>query len=86
MNSTKSQIIATTHNREVLTNKDIFRNDVIWFTDKAENCATDLYSLSDFDSSVVRDTSNIYNAYKTGKLGGTPNLQDYYIDLSNEEK
>lgn len=85
INSKKSQIIATTHNREILTNKDIFRNDTIWFTDKSETCATELYSLSDFDSSVVRDTSNIFNAYKTGKLGGTPNLGDYYIDISNEK-
>lgn len=86
INSKKSQIIATTHNREILTNKDVFRNDAIWFTDKSETCATELYSLSDFDSSVVRDTSNIFNAYKTGKLGGTPNLGDYYIDISNEKK
>lgn len=85
INSKKSQIVATTHNREILSNKDIFRNDSIWFTDKSETCATELYSLSDFDSSVVRDTSNIFNAYKTGKLGGTPNLGDYYIDLNNEK-
>lgn len=81
VNSKKSQIIATTHNREILNNKDIFRNDVIWITDKSENCATELYSLSDFDTSVIRDTSNIYNAYKIGKLGGIPNLGDYYIDI-----
>lgn len=86
MNAKSSQLIATTHNREILNNKDIFRNDAIWFTDKSENCATELYSLSDFDSSVVRDTSNILNAYKTGKLGGTPNLGDYYIHISNEKK
>lgn len=86
INSKKSQIIATTHNREILTNKDIFRNDAIWFTDKSETCATELYSLSDFDSSVVRDTSNIFNAYKTGKLGGTPNLGDYYINIDDDEE
>ena len=80
LNSKNSQIIATTHNREILDNKEIFRNDSIWFTNKSENCATELYSLSDFDSSVVRDTSNIFNAYKSGKLGATPNLGDYYID------
>jgi AAA15 family ATPase/GTPase len=86
VNSKKSQIIATTHNREVLNNKDIFRNDSIWFTNKTEDCATELYSLSDFDSSVVRDTSNIYNAYKIGKLGGVPNLGDYYIEITDEKK
>lgn len=81
INSKQSQIIATSHNREILNNKDIFRNDAIWITDKSENCATELYSLADFDTSVIRDTSNIYNAYKIGKLGGIPNLGDYYIDL-----
>lgn len=36
LNTDKSQIIATTHNREILDNKDLFRNDAIWFTDKNE--------------------------------------------------
>lgn len=85
VNSKKSQIIATTHNREILNNKDIFRNDVIWFTDKTDGSATELYSLSDFDSSVIRDTSNIYNAYKIGKLGAVPNLGDYFIDIADEK-
>ena len=85
VNSKHSQIIATTHNREILNNKDIFRDDAIWFTDKTDKCATELYSLADFDSSVIRDTSNVYNAYKIGKLGGVPNLGDYFIDITNEE-
>ncbi len=84
VNSEKSQIIATTHNREIFNNKDLFRNDVIWFTDKNESSSTELYSLADFDSSVIRDTTNIFNAYKAGKLGGTPNLGDYYISLEYE--
>jgi AAA15 family ATPase/GTPase len=82
LNSKNSQIIATTHNREILDNKDIFRNDAIWFTDKQESCSTELYSLADFDSSVVRNTTNILNAYKSGKLSGTPNLGDPFIDLN----
>ncbi len=86
VNSKHSQIIATTHNREMLTNKDIFRNDVIWFTDKDKLRATELYALSDFDSKTIRDTSNVYNAYKIGKLGGVPNLGDYYVDINDEKK
>ena len=85
VNSKNSQIIATTHNREILNNKDIFRNDAIWITDKTESCTTELYSIADFDSSIIRDTSNIYNAYKIGRLGGIPNLGDYYIDLNDEK-
>jgi len=86
VNAKRSQIIATTHNREILNNRDLFRDDAIWFTDKTESCATTLYSLADFDSSVIRDTSNVYNAYKIGKLGGVPNLGDYYISMHNEKK
>jgi AAA15 family ATPase/GTPase len=81
INTRNSQLIATVHNREILNNRDIFRNDAIWITDKCEDASTGLYSLTDFDTSVIRDTSNIYNAYKIGKLGGIPNLGDYYIDI-----
>lgn len=82
LNTDKSQIIATTHNREILDNKDVFRSDAIWFTDKNEKCSTELFSLADFDSSIVRNTTNIYNAYKSGKLKATPNLGDNFIDLN----
>ena len=85
-NAKQSQLIATTHNREVMDNRDLFRNDAIWFTQKGEAAATELYSLADFDTSVVRDTSNVLNAYKAGKLGAVPQLGDYYIDLSSEKK
>lgn len=84
VNSKNSQLIATTHLRELLMEKDIFRNDAIWFTEKQDSGSTDLYSLADFDSTVIRNTSSVYNAYKVGKLGATPNLNDYYIDIDNE--
>lgn len=80
-NSSRSQLIATTHHREFFLEKDILRNDSIWFTEKNKNCGVDLFSLSDFDSSVIRNTSSIYNAYKIGKLGARPNLNDYFIDM-----
>ncbi|MFN8256523.1 MAG: ATP-binding protein [Bacteroidales bacterium] len=86
VNSKDSQIIATTHHRELLMERDIFRNDVIWFTELQKNGSTDLFSLSDFDSSVIRNTSSVYNAYKIGKLGARPNLNDYFIELEDEQK
>ncbi|GHS97692.1 transporter [Bacteroidia bacterium] len=86
LNSKKSQILATTHNIEILSNKDIFRNDAIWITDKDnDSCSTELYSLADFDTSVIRNTSSIYNAFRIGKLGGVPNLGDYFIDIEDEK-
>jgi AAA15 family ATPase/GTPase len=86
VNAKQSQLLATTHNREILDNRDIFRNDAIWITNKNEEEATELYSAADFDSSVIRNTSSVYNAYKIGKLGGVPNLGDYYIEVINENK
>lgn len=83
MNAKQSQIIATTHYREILDNKDIFRRDAIWFTDKNSDSTTELYSLADFDSSVIRDSTNVLNAYKSGKLGATPNPDDTYIELND---
>ena len=77
-NAKQSQLIATTHNRELLADKDIFRDDVIWFTDKSKDCATDLYSLADFDTSTIK---NILNAYKIGKFSGVPRLSDTFIDV-----
>ena len=82
LNANRSQVIATTHHREILNNKDIFRNDAIWFTDKDKESATEVYSLADFDSSVVKDSTNVLNAYKSGKLGATPNPRDHYIDIN----
>lgn len=70
-NAKQSQLIATTHNRELLADKDIFRDDVIWFTDKSKDCATELYSLADFDTSTIK---NILNAYKIGKFSGVSRL------------
>jgi len=79
-NSRESQLIATTHFREFLLERDIFRNDCIWFTEKDIDGGSNLFSLADFDTSVIRDTSSIYNAYKIGKLGATPNLKGYYME------
>lgn len=80
-NSENSQLLATTHNREILNEKDIFRYDAIRFTDKKKDCKTELYSLADFDSSVIRNTTNILNTYKSGKLGGVPKTGDLYLNF-----
>jgi hypothetical protein len=63
-----------------LQNKDWLRRDVIWFTEKnIEDGSTDLYSLTDFKSDVIRNTSSIYNAYKRGQLGAVPYFESYKL-------
>jgi hypothetical protein len=74
MNSGESkyaQLLVTTHNISLLNEKDLLRKDAVWFTNKKENGATELYSMSDFD---IRKELSYYNAYKIGKFGAIPNL------------
>jgi len=81
VNSKKSQLIFTTHSRELLLEKDMLRQDTIWFTQKNKKGATELFSVSDFDTKTIRRESSLYNAYKSGKFGAVPNLKDYFLDI-----
>jgi len=81
VNVENSQLIATTHYRELLKNRDILRYDAVWFTErkKGEGYA-ELFSLSDFNSSILRRRiSSIYNAYRIGKLGAVPKLDQELV-------
>ncbi|MEE1118348.1 MAG: ATP-binding protein [Bacteroidales bacterium] len=78
-NTKESQIIFTTHSREFLNDRGLFRDDSVWITEKTDVGATNLYSLADFDSNFLRNTTNRYNMYKAGRLGGVPRLQDTYF-------
>ena len=75
-NAKESQIIVTTHSREFLNDRGLFRDDSVWITEKNDLGATNVYSLADFDSDFLRNTTNRYNMYKAGRLGGVPRLQD----------
>ena len=71
-NARRSQLLFTTHNVHFLDEKDILRNDAVWFTQKRNEGSTELYSLSDFDTKAFRKGLSIINAYKVGKLGAKP--------------
>ena len=68
LNSKNSQLLITTHNINFLA-EDFLRRDTIWFVDKDENGASELYSLLDFK---LHKNLSPFNAYKTGKLGARP--------------
>jgi AAA15 family ATPase/GTPase len=80
-NTKESQLIFTTHSRELLMEKDLFRYETIYFTEKRANGSTDLFSLKDFDSKTIRKENSIFNIYKSGKLGAIPNTKNYFLDL-----
>lgn len=80
-NSQQSQLIFTTHQRDLLQEHEMLRPDVIHFTEKGEDGSTDLFALTDFDSSVYRKGGSIYNVYKSGKVGAVPEFEDAYIPV-----
>ncbi len=78
-NSTHSQIIFSSHSREFLADRDTYRDDTVYLTEKSEMGDTMLYSLADFDTKTLRGASSRYNAYRAGRLGGIPTLGDTYM-------
>ena len=71
-NSRDSQLVFTTHNNDFLADRDSYRDDSVWFTEKDEFGATTLFSLADFGSDTLRKSTNRYNAYTAGRLGAKP--------------
>jgi len=72
LSSESAQLLITTHNMSLLNEKDILRKDAIWFTDKKEDGATDLYSAADYPE--FRKELSYFNYYKSGKFGAIPNI------------
>lgn len=85
-NAKRSQIAITTHMREFLRDKDTFRDDAVWITEKSDKGDTNLYSLADFDTDSLRKENSRYNFYKAGRFGGIPRLGDTYVQISNVSK
>ena len=72
-----SQLLMTTHDINLL-NEDFIRRDVVWFTDKSKEGATQVKRLS---SLGLHKTMNPYNAYKQGKLVDLPFLGSIYLEI-----
>lgn len=68
----KAQLIFTTHDTTLLSQK-ILRRDQIWFMEKNDRNATELYPLSDFSP---RDNEAVERGYLNGRYGGIPFLKD----------
>jgi uncharacterized protein len=68
----KAQLVFTTHDTTILSQK-ILRRDQIWFMEKDDKNATQLYPLSDYSP---RDNEAIERGYLNGRYGGIPFLKD----------
>jgi AAA15 family ATPase/GTPase len=69
---TKAQLIFTTHDTTLLSQK-LLRRDQVWFMEKDAKSATRLYPLSDFSP---RDNEAVERGYLNGRYGGIPFLKD----------
>lgn len=68
-NPNNAQLIFTTHETAILS-QEIFRRDQIWFCERDEWQASQLYPLSDF--SPKKGGENIEAAYLSGRYGAVP--------------
>lgn len=88
-NKGNGQLIYSTHDT-VNLNKETFRRDEIWFTQKDDNGVSELYSLSDYildeeDGKKVRNDATYNKDYLTGKYGAIPILKEFDIDYEKKE-
>jgi AAA15 family ATPase/GTPase len=68
LNRKNAQFVFSAQDANLL-DKDLFRRDQIWFVDKDKFGASQLYPMSDFDSSVVRNTSDFRKKYLLNVFG-----------------
>ncbi len=84
------QLIYSTHDT-VNLNKDTFRRDEIWFTEKNRDGVSEIYALSDYILEDDEDSKNktgkkvrndaTYNKdYLTGRYGAIPVLEEFEIN------
>jgi uncharacterized protein len=67
-NPKNAQLISTTHDTNLLNDR-LFRLDQIWFTEKNNLGATDLYSLAEYQ---IENDSSLEQDYIKGKYGAIP--------------
>ena len=70
-NKNNAQLIFAVHDISIL-NRDTFRRDQIWFIEKNQFGASELFSLADFKTEKVRNKSAFDKNYMDGKYGAIP--------------
>jgi len=80
LNINHAQLIFSTHAVNLLDN-NLFRRDQVWFTEKDENGATDLYSLSQVEG--IRKDVPYDKWYLSGRFGATPVVNEPNLDFKD---
>lgn len=81
-NTGNGQLIYSTHDISNL-NKDTFRRDEIWFTEKDKYGVSELFSLSDYkiENTKVRNDATYNKDYLTGRYGAIPVFEDFDVKV-----
>lgn len=79
-NSQGAQLIFATH-EVTLLDKQTFRKDQIWFTQKSKFGCSELYSAKEIEG--LRDDTNFELWYRTGKFGGNPRIKEVEFIFEN---
>lgn len=74
-NKFNAQLIFVSHDTNLL-NRDLFRRDQIWFTEKNREGATNLYSLVEYKVRKVRKDASFEKDYILGKYGAIPFINE----------
>jgi len=69
----RAQLLIATHYDPLLNQIDeLFRKDSVWFTDKNDSGATELYSLVEFNG--LNRIASLQKAYRQGRFGAIPSI------------
>jgi AAA15 family ATPase/GTPase len=80
-NKKNAQLVISCHAVNILTNKN-FRRDQIWFCEKDQYGATDLYSLVEYNEPVRNDAAFGKN-YLQGKYGAVPYINEIALQFGD---
>ena len=76
VNSERGQLIFSTHNL-MLLDEEYIRRDMVYFANKNQSGATEVYRAKDFG---LHKEVSILNAYRAGKLGAKPNMGSIFMN------
>jgi AAA15 family ATPase/GTPase len=82
INKNNAQLIISCHAVNIMTNKN-FRRDQIWFCEKDQYGATDLYSLVEYDEPIRNDAAFGKN-YLQGKYGAVPYINEIALQFGKK--
>jgi AAA15 family ATPase/GTPase len=82
-NPRNAQLVISCHTVNILTNR-LFRRDQIWFCEKDQCGATDLYSLAEYMEPVRNDAAFGKN-YLQGKYGAIPYINEIFLQIGTQK-